>query len=165
MITSLDLNFEIPDSMLGIVVERKNPAPKEGESLQLFIPILMPNLNKTIPVKLTNFINKGSKLFLNDISCRPKSKVLIKTQNYLTGYLEKNSEWINASTSEIKNRALENSDGYNISATGTTSEGDQVFINLYEVYKTYYTIGGEKVDCYAPNGKLSKLLFNNEKYL
>ena len=37
--------------------------------------------------------------------------------------------------------------------------------NTREEYKTYYTEGNEKVSCYAPNGKLSKLLFNNDMYI
>jgi hypothetical protein len=165
MISSLNVNFDVLSEMLGIVVERKNPAPKEGETLQLYIPALMPELQKTIPTKSTNFINKGSKLFLNASECRPRCRVLLKTQNYLTGYMEKNSEWVNSSTSEVKSRQLENTDGYKIDVSGVDSQGGSISINLYETYKTYYTVGGEKVDCYAPNGKFSKLLMNNDMYL
>ena len=165
MISSLDLNFDITVNMLGIVVEKKNPAPKEGESLQLYIPLLMPDIHQSIPSKTTKFINKGNRLFLNASECRPVSKSLLTTQNYITGYMEKNSEWINASTSEIKNREFENIDGNKITIVGKDSIGGSITLNLYEDYKTYFTIGGEKVECYAPNGKISKLLFNTDKYL
>ena len=165
MISSLDLNVDVLSAMLGIVVEKKNPAPKEGETLQLYIPSFMPDIPQTIPTKSINFINKGIGLFLNDIECRPKCKTLLKTQNYLTGYLEKNSEWKNQNTSETNNRNLENSDGYKITASATDYIGRPIDIKLYEKYKSYYTVGGEKVECYAQNGKFSKLLFNNDKYL
>ena len=165
MISSLDLNFDVLSNMLGIVVEKKNPAPSEGESLKLYIPVLMPNINQSIPTTTQKFLNKGSKLFLNNAECRPASKVLLNTQNYLTGYLERNSEWVNSYTSEIKDRELENSDNYKISIIGTDSRGGSINAKLYEKYKSYYTVGGEKVECYAPNGKISKLLFNNDKYL
>lgn len=164
MISSLDLNFDVLSDMMGIVVEKKNPAPKEGETLQLYIPSIMPNISQSIPTKTVNFINKGTRLFLNDSECRPRCKTLLKTQNYLTGILENNSEWKNQSTSEIRSRKVENADGYSINVEGTDSVGGSISINLYEEYKSYYTIGGEKVDCYAPNGKFSKLLFNNDKY-
>ena len=165
MISSLELNFDVLSDMLGIVVEKKNPAPKEGESLQLYIPSLMPNISQSIPVKYTKIINKGSRLFLNASDCRPISKTLLQTQNYLTGYMEKNSEWINSSASEIKNRELENSDGHKVDIIGTDSMGGNITINLYEKYKTYYTKGGEKVECYTTNGKFSKLLINTDKYI
>jgi hypothetical protein len=165
MISSFDLNFDVLSDMLGIVVEKKNPAPSEGESLKLYIPTLMPNIIQTLPTKNQKFLNRGNKLFLNDITCRPVSKVLLNTQNYITGYLEKNTEWVNSKTSEIKNRELENSDKYKISIIGTDSYGGSISAKLYENYKTYYTVGGEKVECYAPNGKFSKLLFNNDKYI
>lgn len=165
MISSLELNFDVLSDMLGIVVEKKNPAPKEGETLQLYIPILMTNLPQSIPTKTSNFINKGTKLFLNDSECRPRCRTLLKTQNYITGYLEKNSEWVNSSTSDVKSRKMKNIDGYDINIEAVDSLGGAVNINLYEEYKTYYTVGGEKVECYAPNGKFSKLLFNNDAYL
>lgn len=165
MISSLDLNFDVLSDMLGVVVEKKNPAPSEGESLKLYIPVLMPNINQSIPTINQKFLNKGNKLFLNDFECRPASKILLNTQNYITGYLEKNSEWVNSTTSEIKDRELENSYNYKINAIGTDSYGENINIKLYERYKTYYTVGGEKVECYAPNGRFSKLLFNNDKYL
>ena len=80
------------------------------------------------------------------------------------GYLEKKSEWKNHNTSIVKSRKMENTDGYNISIKGNDSLGGELNISLYEEYKSYYTVGGEKVECYAPNGKLSKLLFNNDIY-
>ena len=194
MITSLDLKFRIPDDMLGIVVEKRNPAPKEGESLQLYIPILMPNIQKTIPTKQINTVNFGLKLFLNDARCRPRSSVILKSQNYLTGYLEKNSVWKNDTAYNIKERPLTNDDNYEITTKSkavTKTDTDtntkvtaspagvnvsvdtdvdvnvdvEVDVRLYEKYKEYYTTGGEKVECYPPNGKLSKLVFNNNKYL
>lgn len=165
MISSLDINFDILSNMLGIVVEKKNPAPSEGETLQLYIPSLLPNIQKTIPTKSVNFINIGPRLFLNAPDCRPRCRVLFKTQNYITGYLEKNSEWVNSSTSEIRTRNLKNDDGYTVTASGSDSRGGSITVQLHEKYKSYYTIGGEKVDCHAPNGRLSKLLFNNDKYL
>ena len=164
MITSLDLKIDVLADMLGIVVEKKNPAPSEGESLQLYIPILMPNIQQSLPTKTSKIINKGNQLFLNAPKCRPASKQLLTTQNYLTGYLEKNSEWVNSSTSEIKDRELENSDNYKITISGNDSLGGTITAKLYETYKSYYTVGGEKVDCYAPNGKFSKLLFNTDMY-
>ena len=165
MISSFEIDVDVLSDMMGIVVEKKNPAPSEGESLQLFIPILMSELHRSIPTKSTNFINKGVKLFLNASDCRPTCRTLLKTQNYITGYMEKNSEWINSSTSEVKSRQLENTDGYRINATGVDSYGASIHVELNEMYKTYYTVGGEKVECYAPNGKFSKLLINNDKYL
>lgn len=165
MISSLNLNFDVTSEMLGFVVEKKNPAPKEGESLKLYIPVLMPNISQSLPTRFTKFINKGHKLFLNAAECRPSSRVILTTQNYLTGYLEKNSEWINSTTSELKDRELENIDGYRIKVEAYDSDGERVNVSLQEKYKTYYTEGGEKVDCYAPNGKLSKLLFNTDTYI
>ena len=165
MITSFELNFDVLSEMVGVVVEKKDPAPKEGETLKLFIPKLMPNIDKSIPVKSSNFINKGSKLFLNSSECRPRCRVLLKTQNYLTGYLEKNCEWNNVSNSKIGYRKLQNTDGYSITASAVDYYGRDISIKLYENYKSYYTVGGEKVNCYAPNGKISKLLFNNDKYM
>lgn len=165
MISSLELNFDVSAEMLGIVVEKKNPAPKEGESLKLYIPVLMPNIQKSIPTTKNKYINKGSRLFLNASACRPTSKVLLNTQNYITGYLEKNSEWVNSTTSKVQRREFENTDGYKVDISATDSYGRSINIDMYETYKSYYTAGGEKVDCFAPNGKLSKLLFNNDKYL
>ena len=165
MITSFDLDIDVLSDMLGFVVEKKNPAPKEGESLQLYIPVLMPNISKSIPTNQNKVNNKGSKLFLNDSSCRPTSRILLTTQNYITGYVEKNSKWVNESTSEIGQRTVENADGYQLKIEASDSLGLPINISLYEEYKTYYTEGNEKVSCYAPNGKLSKLLFNNDMYL
>lgn len=165
MISSLDLNFDVLSNMLGIVVEKKNPAPSEGESLKLYIPVLMPDISQSIPTKNEKFLNKGNRLFLNAVDCRPASKILLNTQNYITGYLEKNSEWVNSYTSEVRDRELENSDNYKIRIVGTDSLGKNINAKLYETYKVYYTNSGEKVECYAPNGKFSKLLFNNDKYL
>ena len=60
MISSLELKFDVLSELLGICVEKKDPAPKSGETLQIYIPSLMPKISKSIPTKKTTVSNKGS---------------------------------------------------------------------------------------------------------
>lgn len=164
MISAFDLSFDVTEEMMGVIVERLDPAPKEGDPVKIYIPVLMPNIDKSIPSVQKKVINRGSKLFLNANNCKPMSKPILTTQNYITGTMEKNTSWINEKTSRVHERPLENLDGYKINIHGTDYDGRTLSINVSEQYREYYIAGGEKVNCYAPNGKLSKLLFDNDMY-
>jgi hypothetical protein len=169
MITSLELKMDVISELLGICVEKKDPAPKSGETLQIYIPTLMPNIAKSIPTKKNTVTNKGSKLFLNDPACRPPSKTTLTTQNYLTGKLARNHVWMREENSRIQTRDLVNPlDQGQLKVryeANCSVEGHPVRIKFLEDYRVYYTIGEERIRCYAPNGKFSKLLFDDDKYI
>ena len=169
MITSLELKIDVKEDLLGICVEKKDPAPKFGETLEIYIPSLMPKITKSIPTKKTPVSNKGAGLFLNDPSCRPPSKTLLTTQNFLTGTLERNSEWKREENSRIETRDLEDivkEDGSRIKYEAKCElDGSPVNIKFIEEYKVYYTVGEERINCYMPSGKFSKLLFDDSTYL
>ena len=168
MLTSLELKFDVISELLGICVQKKDPAPKSGETLQIYIPSLMPNITKSIPTKKNKVTNKGAKLFLNDSSCKPSSNSIITTQNYLTGKLARNCIWQRSENSRIKSRELVNSiDQGQLKVRYEAFcpvDGNPVDIKFIEDYNEYYTIGNERITCYAPNGKFSELLFNDNKY-
>jgi len=169
MLTSLELKLDVVSELLGICVEKKDPAPKWGETLKIYIPILMPNITKSIPTKKTPVSNKGSGLFLNDASCRPPSKTILNTQNFLTGKLARNHMWMREENSRIATRDLLNpvDQGqlkvrYEIECS---HEDCDVTLQLLEDYRVYYTVGEERIRCFAPNGKFSKLTFDDDKYV
>lgn len=168
MLTSLELKFDVISELLGICVQKKDPAPKWGETLEIYIPTLMPKISKSIPTKKTPVSNKGSRLFLNDPACRPPSKNILTTQNFLTGKLARNHVWMREENSRIATRDLLNPlDQGQLKVryeAHCTVHGHPVDIKFLEDYRIYFTVGEERIRCYAPNGKFSKLIFDDDKY-
>ena len=94
MITNLKLPFDVEKNLLAFSQERRKNAPVMGESLKIYIPLLMLNINKSDDVS-SGIVSPGSyQTFLNDNSCRPKTQTTIKTQNYITARLENNTSWV-----------------------------------------------------------------------
>ena len=154
MISPLQLPIDVEKDMPGIILEHIKPAPKEGEELKLYIPMLMTKITKGKP-KTHIVKSSGKQLFINDSSCRPAIHSVIKGQNYITCYAENGIVWRYATDKEIKYESPNDLSGY-------TSNGDSIY--LIEKVREYFTVPDEKVTCYAPNGKLSKMLFNTDTY-
>ena len=94
MITNLSLPFDMEKKLLAFSQEHRKNAPVMGESLKIYIPLLMLNITQ-FDNGDRNKVSAGSyQTFLNDISCRPKVQNTIKTQNYITARLENNTSWI-----------------------------------------------------------------------
>ena len=81
MITNLSLPFDMEKKLLAFSQEHRKDAPVMGESLKIYIPLLMLNITQ-FDNSDRNKVSAGSyQTFLNDISCRPKVQNTIKTQN------------------------------------------------------------------------------------
>lgn len=94
MISNLRLPFDMEKNLLALSQEHRKNAPVIGESLKIYIPLLMLNIDKNNN-SICNLINQDNyQIFLNDNECRPKIQNIIKTQNYLTAILQNNTTWI-----------------------------------------------------------------------
>lgn len=154
MISPLNLPIDTTTEMVGIVLEHIKPAPKEGEKLKLYIPTLMPRISKGSPAYRT-VKSSGKQLFLNDVDCRPAIHNTIQAQNFITAYAENRIDWKYSTEKEIKYESTDDRYGY-------TSDGKHV--TIIEKIREYYTVIDEKVSCYAPAGKFSKMMFNTYIY-
>lgn len=94
MITNLKLPFDMEKNLLAFSQEHRKNAPVMGETLKVYIPLLMIDIEKGNGI-ITSMANSGSyQTFLNDNRCRPTTQNIIKTQNYITAKLENNTTWI-----------------------------------------------------------------------
>lgn len=137
MISTPLVNIDIHKNMVGIIAEALPNAPYAGDSAKIFIPELMPKVKIETP-KSTSIQVNSIQMFLNDETCRPSAKNIIKTQNYMTVKVDNHVNWNNVT------------DYYYTS----------------DKYKTpiFYLRSGEKVICHSPTGKFSHMLFNTTDY-
>lgn len=137
MISTPLVNIDIHKNMVGIIAEALPNAPYAGDSVKIFIPELMPKVKIETP-KSTSIQVNSIQMFLNDETCRPSAKNIIKTQNYMTVKVDNHVNWNNVT------------DYYYTS----------------DKYKTpiFYLRSGEKVICHSPTGKFSHMLFNTTDY-
>lgn len=137
MISTPLVNIDIHKNMVGIIAEALPNAPYAGDSVKIFIPELMPKVKIETP-KSTSMQVNSIQMFLNDETCRPGAKNIIKTQNYMTVKVDNDVNWNNMT------------DYYYTS----------------DKYKTpiFYLRSGEKVICHSPTGKFSHMLFNTTDY-
>lgn len=137
MISTPLVNIDIHKNMVGIIAEALPNAPYAGDSVKIFIPELMPKVKIETP-KSTSVQVNSIQMFLNDETCRPSAKNIIKTQNYMTVKVDNHVNWNNMT------------DYYYTS----------------DKYKTpiFYLRSGEKVICHSPTGKFSHMLFNTTDY-
>lgn len=137
MISTPLVNIDIHKNMVGIIAEALPNAPYAGDSVKIFIPELMPKVKIETP-KSTSMQVNSIQMFLNDETCRPSAKNIIKTQNYMTVKVDNHVNWNNMT------------DYYYTS----------------DKYKTpiFYLRSGEKVICHSPTGKFSHMLFNTTDY-
>lgn len=137
MISTPLVNIDIHKNMVGIIAEALPNAPYAGDSVKIFIPELMPKIKIETP-QSTNVQVNSIQMFLNDESCKPSIKNIIKTQNYMTVKVDNHVNWNNMA------------DYYYTS----------------DKYKTpiFYLRSGEKVICHSPTGKFSHMVFNTTDY-
>ena len=94
MITNLKLPFDMEKNFLAMSQEHRKNAPTIGESLKIYIPLLMLNIDKSNNVENNMISSNNYQTFLNDSTCRPRTQNIINTQNYITAKLENNTSWI-----------------------------------------------------------------------
>lgn len=94
MITNLKLPFDMNKNLLATSQEHRKSAPVVGESLKIYIPLLMINIDKYTGISNDIITSNNYQSFLNDRNCRPKTQNIIKRQNYMTARLENNTNWI-----------------------------------------------------------------------
>ena len=137
MISTPLVNIDIHKNMVGIIAEALPNAPYAGDSVKIFIPELMPKVKIETP-KSTSMQVNSIQMFLNDETCRPSAKNIIKTQNYMTVKVDNDVNWNNMT---------------------------DYYYTSYK-YKTpiFYLRSGEKVICHSPTGKFSHMLFNTTDY-
>lgn len=137
MISTPTVGIDIHKHMVGIIAEALPNAPVSGDSVKLFIPELMPKVKIESPKQVKIQVN-CVQMFLNDESCRPSSKNVIKTQNYITVKVDNHVNWNNMS------EYYYTSDKYKV--------------------PIFYLKSGEKVICHTPTGKFSHMIFNTTDY-
>ena len=137
MISTPTVSIDIHKHMVGIIAEALPNAPVSGDSVKVFIPELMPKVKIESPKQVKLQVN-CVQMFLNDESCRPSSKNVIKTQNYITVKVDNHISWNNMS------EYYYTSDKYKV--------------------PIFYLKSGEKVICHTPTGKFSHMIFNTTDY-
>lgn len=137
MISTPTVGIDIHKHMVGIIAEALPNAPVSGDSVKVFIPELMPKVKIESPKQVKIQVN-CVQMFLNDESCRPSSKNVIKTQNYITVKVDNHVNWNNMS------EYYYTSDKYKV--------------------PIFYLKSGEKVICHTPTGKFSHIIFNTTDY-
>ena len=65
---------------------------KPGETIPLHIPSLMPNISQGEP-KISTKITKGTSIFKNASACKPATKRIVKTQNFINPRFSRNQTW------------------------------------------------------------------------
>lgn len=137
MISTPIVGIDIYKHMVGIIAEALPNAPVSGDNVKLFIPELMPKIKIESPKSINVQVN-CVQMFLNDDTCRPNTKNIIKTQNYMTVKVDNHVNWNNMT------------DYYYTS----------------DKYKApiFYLKSGEKVICHTPTGKFSHMIFNTADY-
>lgn len=137
MISTPTVGIDVHKRMVGIIAEALPNAPVSGDSVKVFIPELMPKVKIESPKQVKIQVN-CVQMFLNDESCRPSSKNVIKTQNYITVKVDNHVNWNNMS------EYYYTSDKYKV--------------------PIFYLKSGEKVICHTPTGKFSHMIFNTTDY-
>lgn len=137
MISTPTVGIDVHKHMVGIIAEALPNAPVSGDSVKVFIPELMPKVKIESPKQVKLQVN-CVQMFLNDESCRPSSKNVIKTQNYITVKVDNHVNWNNMS------EYYYTSDKYKV--------------------PIFYLKSGEKVICHTPTGKFSHMIFNTTDY-
>lgn len=137
MISTPTVGIDVHKHMVGIIAEALPNAPVSGDSVKVFIPELMPKVKIESPKQVKIQVN-CVQMFLNDESCRPSSKNVIKTQNYITVKVDNHVNWNNMS------EYYYTSDKYKV--------------------PIFYLKSGEKVICHTPTGKFSHMIFNTTDY-
>ena len=137
MISTPMVGIDIYKHMVGIIAEALPNAPVSGDNVKLFIPELMPKIKIESPKSINVQVN-CVQMLLNDDTCRPNTKNIIKTQNYMTVKVDNHVNWNNMT------------DYYYTS----------------DKYKApiFYLKSGEKVICHTPTGKFSHMIFNTADY-
>ena len=137
MISTPTVGIDVHKHMVGIIAEALPNAPVSGDSVKVFIPELMPKVKIESPKQVKIQVN-CVQMFLNDESCRPSSKNVIKTQNYITVKVDNHVNWNNMS------EYYYTSDKYKV--------------------PIFYLKSVEKVICHTPTGKFSHMIFNTTDY-
>ena len=58
-------------------------AVRKGETMQIYVPRLMPYMVKGSPVQ-QSVVTNGNMAFANDSSCKPNAPSVVRTQNYIS---------------------------------------------------------------------------------
>lgn len=138
MLSTQLVNIDIHKNMIGVIAEALPVAPLAGDSIKVFIPELMPKVKLETPKTESIQVNT-IQMFLNDNSCRPSPKNIIKTKNYITIKVANRVNWNN-----ITDYYYTSNDKYKV--------------------PIFYLKSGEKIICHSPSGKLSHILFNTADY-
>ena len=92
MLTRLIPNVTLADHLMTGSVAKTQTTPRPGESIKLHIPELMTKIDPG-EAQLKTLNVKGKTIFINDSSCKPTTKQVLKEQNYLTVTCGKNTNW------------------------------------------------------------------------
>ena len=74
------------------VTSKERPPVSAGETMEIFIPKLMPYMNSGTPT-IKSTITKGSMVFVNDSSCKPNVPTIVRSQNYISPKFENSASW------------------------------------------------------------------------
>ena len=92
MLTRLIPNVTLADHLMTGSVAKTQTTPRPGESIKLHIPELMTKIDPG-EAQLKTLNVKGKTIFINDSSCKPTTKQVLKEQNYITVTCGKNTNW------------------------------------------------------------------------
>ena len=93
MLSAFKYQFDIDQIMLSKITEKRSVAPKQGETLKLYVPALMQKLSMSVNPVPHNAACAGPGAFINDGACKPPAKSVIPAQSYITATMENNSRW------------------------------------------------------------------------
>jgi hypothetical protein len=87
----MTIDVDLSKKVLGIVTQNTPPV-SIGESVPVFIPMIMCNVENGSEEPKTSYINTyGSTIFKNDSNCKPKASSTLKQQNYILAKKEDNT--------------------------------------------------------------------------
>lgn len=92
MLSRLTPNVDFTDHRYIGRVSKTQLTPKPGEPIKMHIPEIMPNI-LSAEATTTRVKTKGSRIFLNDPSCRPVVKTSLTGQNFLSVTCGKGTNW------------------------------------------------------------------------
>lgn len=88
---SLPNGCDFEKEFVGIVVDSPQRCTGAGDSLNLYIPALMVDIEKSIPFERVEGIGSTRTILINDSSCTPITKSHVKVSNYFKVTMENNS--------------------------------------------------------------------------
>ena len=81
-ITKIQTKDFVQNVEVGNTLRRQRPV-NVGQTMEIFIPRLMPYIVKGSPVQQT-VVTNGNMVFANDASCKPNAPTIVRTQNYIS---------------------------------------------------------------------------------